>query len=246
MQKEIVTLETRFDSLQEEKDKLKEMLAEADEKNRRMEELIDESTKLLRRNTADFGMDIENLRGEVQQVRGASEKNSYDVERLNEETKLIKATMEVRLGVKPLSMDGSSKTAVEELLAPLPEDSGELLKLADSRFLSGDLFMAERAARAYVEKFPSSTGVDEAIFILGSVLYRQERHEEVIAVIRDIPQRFPKSAREGEAYLLIGKSFQALNRCRDANLFFDELLRKHPKSEPAKEARQLKQKQRCN
>ncbi|MBT8370917.1 MAG: tol-pal system protein YbgF [Deltaproteobacteria bacterium] len=119
--------------------------------------------------------------------------------------------------------------------APLSED--EVYRLAKQAFDQGDSDVARKKFQELIVKFPKSERADNAQFWIGEIYYREKWYEKAILEYQKVIENYPKGNKVPASLLKQGLAFLNLGDKNNSRLILEELIRKHPKSNEAKIAR---------
>lgn len=120
----------------------------------------------------------------------------------------------------------------------LPTDPGSRLALAEQRMAEGK----QPAARAILEAAIASAGADaaevpEMQYRLGETWFNEGKFKEAAKAFQVVTDRYPRSSWAPWSMLRIGECFGQLGRADAAQTFYQGVIRNHPGSEAAAEAR---------
>jgi tol-pal system protein YbgF len=106
-------------------------------------------------------------------------------------------------------------------------------------------FRAEEHGQAVLEftelidKFPKHTLAANAQYWIGEAYYRQRDYNQALGEFQKIPDLYPQSAPVAEALLKIGMCYRALHDLPRARETWEQVVRSHPKTDAATQARAL-------
>ncbi len=211
------------DNLGEKQQELSGMVEQARKDVAEVKKVLEEATKLLQRNDADFGMEVEQTRMELQRLRGEIEKMSFDFSRLQEDLKLFKEDVDLRF-----AEGGALK---------MPDKPKELMKYAKEKFDANDWRSARRAYQTFVTKFPKDSDVAEAQFMAGETLFNEKQWVSAVYEYQKVLQGSKPGSYAGDSAFRIGQSFGKLGKCEQAALFYESVVKDYPKSRFARNAK---------
>ncbi len=117
----------------------------------------------------------------------------------------------------------------------LSED--EIYRMAKQAFDQGDSDAARKKFQELIEKFPNSERADNAQFWIGEIYYREKWYEKAILEYQKVIESYPKGNKVPAALLKQGLAFLNLGDQTNSRLILEELIKKHPKSNEAKIAK---------
>lgn len=216
-----------FDSQQA---RLEEQLTRADGQSKAIEEKMRQLDRAARKTDAGFGVQIEDLRRELQEQRGTIELLSYKVQQL-----------EVRLGEPDSSatdLPGAQSAASQPVATQVPKDKKGQLAFAKQLAAKGRKAEARGVLRDLVKKHPKETGItDDAFFQLGELYYKEKKFDRALQEYIKVVEKFPRGKFVADGYYRIGLCSMELGNLEDAKIFFEEVVKKHKRSPLAKHAK---------
>jgi len=223
MQADIATSQKRLDSLED----------DLEVKRRELEEALAEASRVLRRNSADQGLQIEQIQkrlaameGEIAELRnensGASQaqaERSLELQRRLSEVARA-AGMDVALGVDEIP---KSKSAHWEALSK----SFRINKHSYTRALG----------RAYVERYPKDDRADNAQYMIGSSYLKQGQAAAALGEFQKVVSTYRKGDAIDETLYDMAQAFLEVRSCNDAGTALKALLKNHKSSPLAPKAK---------
>ncbi len=117
----------------------------------------------------------------------------------------------------------------------LSED--EIYRMAKQAFDQGDSDAARKKFQELIEKFPKSERADNAQFWIGEIYYREKWYEKAILEYQKVIENYPTGNKVPASLLKQGLAFLNLGDKTNSRLILEELIKKHPKSNEAKIAK---------
>ena len=124
---------------------------------------------------------------------------------------------------------------VDQAKGELRED--EIYRRAKQSFDQGDSDAARKKFQELIEKFPKSERADNAQFWIGEIYYREKWYEKAILEYQKVIENYPKGNKVPASLLKQGLAFLNLGDKTNSRLILEELIKKHPKSNEAKIAK---------
>ena len=186
------------------------MIASAQKETQQLNQVLQEATALLQRNSADFGVEMEQVRQEVQSMRGRVDELNFKMEKLEQDLKLFKEDTDIRF-------NETAQTA-------LPADASGLFRVANDSFKKGEHRDARRAYQAFLSKFPKDKRAAEAQFKLGETHFAASQWVTAISSYQVVLQKYGKSAFADDATYQIAQSFSQVGKCNEAALFYESVV----------------------
>ncbi len=193
--------------------------------------LGDENAQL-RRSLLDLQGQIDGMKAELSQSRGAQERLARDVSEVQMRQKDVVAGMDERLRrFEPLkvSVDGA------EFMAEPAEKRD--YDAAMETFRKGDFAVAQTALGQFVQRYRKSGYAPSALFWLGNAQYANKDYKESMANFQQMLKSSPAHPRAPEAMLAISNVQIELKDLKGARKTLDELIKTYPASETAATAR---------
>jgi tol-pal system protein YbgF len=123
---------------------------------------------------------------------------------------------------------GQAKTGLSE---------DEIYRMAKQAFDQGDSDAARKKFQELIEKFPNSERADNAQFWIGEIYYREKWYEKAILEYQKVIENYPTGNKVPASLLKQGLAFLNLGDKTNSRLILEELIKKHPKSNEAKIAK---------
>lgn len=202
-----------------------------EQSNTAIKGLADENAQL-RRALLDFQGQIDGLKAEQSQMRGAQERLARDVSEAQMSQKdMVNGVNERLRRFEPVkvSVDGA-----EFMAEPAEKRDYEV---AMDIFRKGDFAAAQVSLGEFVQRYRHSAYVPSALFWLGNAQYANKDYKESMANFQQMLKVAPTHARAPEAMLAISNVQIELKDLKGARKTMDELVKAYPASEAAATAR---------
>ncbi len=232
MQADVAALQGQIEQINEQARKDRETTAKALQKltanlaamETRFEEAIDQ----IRTNIADKGAEFDEMRTELNQLRGVIEKTQKDLEEKAKD-------------------DGLPKVEAGAGAPKLPDTAAELYRYGWERKGAEDCNEAIRAFATFVRKYKGNDRADNSLYLMAECQYVRQEYTQSIRTLQQIIQKYAKGDKVDDALVMMHDNFVALGRCKDALPFLETLLADYPRSNRVKTARRKlrKTKRRC-
>lgn len=102
---------------------------------------------------------------------------------------------------------------------------------------SGKYAEAIQGFEAFLQAFPDGEYADQAWFWLGESHYAEKQVEKAIRDFRTVAEKHPDSVKHPAALLRLGQILQLRGRNREARRYYERLIREHPDTPAADQAR---------
>lgn len=194
-----------------------------------LQTVLDKATKLLTRNSADIGAEVDELERDNTKLRGLV----MEAKRLTEA--VAAAAKEQRERLDSLE---TRLTALETKSAAEPAKSAsELLAEGRKHFDAKRYDKARALFKTVVVRHSTSSVAPEAQYYRGEARFRQKDFKSAIGEFQKVFDKYPKSRRADEALYRAGESAESLKWCTDARAYFGVLVKRYPRSSLVKRAK---------
>jgi len=193
---------------------------------------LSEDNAQLRRSLLDFQSQLDTLKTDVSQSRGAQERLARDVSEVQLRQKDVQAGLDERLRkFEPV------KVAVDgrEFMAEPAEkrDFDAALEV----FRKGDFIAAQSSLERFTKSYSQSGYLPSALFWLGNAQYANKAYKDSMANFAKMLTVAPAHPRAPEAMLAISNVQIELKDLKAARKTLDELVKAYPSTETAATAR---------
>ena len=259
---EVTALDTRLNELEmrnvEAKKRNEELRSDLDVRA--------EDEQALRHQSASLRAKIEALNEEIRELSGRIEELEYRLSRERqkeakgmqaEEGRIEQLTLvtksnderiyriEQYLNFEPSAPKEPAAKPSEQTVAKITpadqtqgqEGEDEIYRMAKQAFDQGDSDAARKKFQELIEKFPKSERADNAQFWIGEIYYREKWYEKAILEYQKVIENYPKGNKVPASLLKQGLAFLNLGDKTNSRLILEELIKKHPKSNEAKIAK---------
>ena len=225
MQADIAALRADMDeakkSLAEQRARLDEQMQRAEQKTQEVATALQDLNRAARLTDADFGVQLERLIKESQELRGQSELASYKLAKI--EDRLAKL--------------GPAETAPAPAAKDLPKDKEELLAHAEALEKQKRLADARGVYREVIKRWPREIGsTDVAYYRLGDTYMAESNYRDALQEYIKVVEQFADGKLVDNAYYQIGLCSMELGNLEDAEVFFNEIVTRYKKSPLVKSA----------
>ncbi|MFZ3073134.1 MAG: tol-pal system protein YbgF [Thermodesulfobacteriota bacterium] len=214
---------------------------------------------------ANVSADVSALREEMRAIKGGAEEKEYDIKRISESTDVIKnalQSIEERLGRVEARPEKEAqitalRTEIEELKNSVALPSGntgkrepiakEDKKQVDPKALYEEALAATRKEKDYekglegfsrfLSLYPKHELADNAQYWIGEIYYAKKEWEQAIVEFNKAVKQHPGGDKVPSALLKQAYAFEKLGSKAEAEVVFNMLIEKYPKSEEAVSAK---------
>lgn len=208
-----------------------------DDKAKQLQKVIDEATKLLARNNANIGEQVNTLESDLREMRGLLSEVKRATDELQQQggdsQKKVEETLK-EVGQKLIDLDG--RLAVLEQRAAGPQTAEELFKAGKEAYDGKDYAAARGHFKKLVTKFPDDSKASEAQFLRAESHMNEKDYENAIAEYQKIMDKYLKSDRGDDAFYRAGQAAEALHNCAEARAYYNALRQQFKSSSFYKKA----------
>jgi TolA-binding protein len=232
------TTKSEGQSLRKDVDSLKSRVStkeqSLDEQIGQLKKVLEDATKLLKRNSADLGLEVEQLRSDVRAANGL-------VTGINGQLTDLRTTFDAYKKQQDAKID-----ALEQRLAQL--ESGkptpaatpeELWRLGSAAFEAAKYADAVEIFRRLTQTFPTHERADDALYFRGQAYTNQKDWEKAIGIYQQLLDKYADSPFADDGLYFAALGAQQLKQCNEARTYLGIIKSKYPKSNVLKQANDL-------
>jgi TolA-binding protein len=206
--------------------RIEELEANLEAKRKELEEALEEASRILRRNSADQGLQIEeiidrlaDMEGEIAELRMKSSGLSQEQIAKNEE--LQRQLAEV---ARAAGMDVPIESS------EIPDGKREHYDAALKAYRINDHSYARALLRAYIERYPKDSKADDAQYMVGSSYLQQRQPAAALGEFRKVISTYRDGDAIDDTLYDMARAFLQVKSCNDAEAALKALLRNHKRS----------------
>lgn len=200
---------------------------------KQLDESIDKATKMLARNSADLGTQVDQFSEEMATFAGRLDliQRTLDAAR-NELAAVKQAQAEQAARIENIERNLGIKAAApgETPATGPPPDRNTLYDGAVAALQAGKLDEAKQKFRLYVQAFPQDEKADNAAYFVGEAFAKQKEYDKAIAEFQRVVDNYPKGDMLDDAFLAAGQAALDGKLCVEAGAYWGELVRRYPTS----------------
>jgi TolA-binding protein len=223
MRTDIAGNQKRLDSLEE----------DLEVKRKELEEALAEASRVLRRNSADQGLQIEKIQQRLATMEGQM------AELRHESSGTSKAQAEQSLALQRQLSEVARAAGMD-----VPIDSDEIPKSKSAHWEAvtkayriNKYSYTRGLARAYVERYPKDEHADNAQYMIGSSYLKQGQSAAALGEFQKVLSTYRKSDALDKTLYDMSKAFLEVRSCNDASTALQALLKNHKRSNLMPEAK---------
>jgi tol-pal system protein YbgF len=205
---------------------------------KQLDESIDKATKMLARNSADLGTQVDRFSEEMATFAGRLELLQRTMDAARNELAAVKQAqaeqatridaIEKSLGIKP-GAPGDPVAA--------PPDRNTLYDGAVAALQSGKYGEARQKFRLYVQAFAQDEKAPQAGYFIGESFAKEKDFDKAIVEFQRVIDSYPKSDVADDAFLAAGQAALDNKLCVEASAYWGELIRRYGSSPLARTAK---------
>ncbi len=242
LNKEMQHLESRVTQVENEQQEklayLTGMIDRARGEVDKLEDTLTKATRVLARNSADFGADMEVMKEHLREIDGTLAEVRHD---MDQTMKQIEATNK-----KVLDVAAAAGLDIPVDEAEVPTDPDAHFKLIVDSFNAGKHGEVRSLAELFLKRYPKHKSADEAQLYIARSYMAQKRWSKALGPLRTFTDRYPNSPRTPEALYSMAECFFNMGDCTDARILVEAVTTRHKNSEFAGKARALGETMRKN
>ena len=227
MQTDIAANQARLDSLEE----------DLEAKRKELEEALAEASRVLRRNSADQGLQIE----EIQQRLAVMEGQFAEIrmEQTGASEAQAQRSLEIQRRLSEVARAAGMDVPLES--SEIPEDKTAHWEALQKSYRVNKHSYTRALARAYVARYPKDNHADNAQYMIGSSYLQQGQAAAALGEFQKVISTYRTGDAIDETLYDMAQAFLKVRTCNDAGTALRALLKNHPKSPLRKQAqRELK------
>ena len=209
-----------------------------------------EAGKAARKNQADMGADITDLRQKIQELRGVTEElkikadhleTGYGGERLKvlsddlDDVEVRVVVVENYLGIGKKGTVTENETGKTSLKKSI--DKEQIYSEAYRTFKDGKYSDARGKFSEFLRSFPDTEYSDNAQFWMGECYYFEGKYEKAILEYEKVVQNYPEGNKVPNALLKQAMSFLKLDDASSSKLLLQRVIKEYPNTNAARIAR---------
>jgi TolA-binding protein len=205
-----------------------------DEQIDQLKKVLEDATKLLKRNSADLGLEVEQLRGDVRTANGL-------VTTVNSQINDLRTAFDAYKKQHDAKVDAlEQRVAQLESGKPAANSSPEdLWRLGSAAFEAGKYADAIEIFKRLTQSAPSHERADDALYFRGQAYTNLKDWEKAIGIYQQLVDKYPDGSFTDDGLYFAALAAQQLKQCNEARTYLTVIKTKYPKSNVAKQASDL-------
>jgi len=213
MQADIAANQQRLDQLE----------ADLEARRKELEAALEEASRVLRRNSADQGLQIEEIIDRLALMEGEIAELRMQSTTLSKEQ-----VSELQDRLSEVARAAGMDVPIES--SQIPDGKKQHYEAAVKAYRIKDNSYARALLRAYIERYPSDDKADDAQYMVGSSYLRQGQPAAALGEFRRMLSSYRKSDVLDKTLYDMARAFTQVKACNDAEAALKALLRNHKRS----------------
>jgi len=201
---------------------------------KQLQSVLDEATKILKRNSADIGADVDKLSQDVRSANGLA-------------TAVNNSINDLKLAFDKYKKDSDSRLdALEQRLSQIESgkptaNSGpdELWKLGTTAFEAQRWAEAIEIYKRLQQTYPTHARADDAVYFRGQAYSNLKDWDKAIGSYQQLVEKYADSDLADDGLYFAALAAQKLKNCTEARTYLGLVTSKYPKSNVLKQAKDL-------
>jgi TolA-binding protein len=227
--------------IQELQTALQAQLPKMDAKLAELDEALGRLNSATHRSGADVAVRLDELQGQMQQLRGMMDETQHRLDQLQSVTQSSaqEADRKLAAALGPLALaDATAKEKAQKIaVADRPGLYAQAFKLYSSG-APADVDVARELFFEYLRRYPDDPQAGEAQYYAADCFLQAKRYKEAALAFQKVTDQYSKSSKVCEARYRLGLCFMGLKMRDDARVALEETLKScSGKASVAKEAK---------
>ncbi len=209
-------------------------------KRKELEEALAEASRVLRRNSADQGLQIEEIQQRLALMEGQFAEIRMEMSGASEAQ--AQRSLETQRRLSEVARAAGMDVPLES--SEIPDDKEAHWEALRNAYRINKHSYARALARAYVARYPKDKHADNAQYMIGSSYLRQGQAAAALGEFQKVVSNYRDGDAIDETLFDMSQAFLKVRSCNDAGIALRALLKNHPKSplqrQAQKELRKVK------
>lgn len=205
-----------------------------------LQQKTQELERSLRRLQADYQNETDRLNIELEALKTRIEESNRRNERILADlsAKSTKEGASSEPEQEPTQTSGVPQ--IDKQVTSTPQTTETVLTEKDlynqayAAYTSGEYAKARKQFQEFLQRYPSSTKSDSALYWIAQCYFKEKKFEDAIAACDDVIKKFPKGSKTADAYYLQALAFCEIQDPLTAQILLETLMQNFPDTEAAK------------
>ena len=224
LRKDLTLVQTRLDA----KEKT------LDDQIAQLQKVLEDATRVLKRNSADIGADVDSLRSDVRTANGLVTSMTNTITDLKQAFDTYRKSNDARLDAleqRVVQIESGKATASSS-----PE---ELWKLGSAAFQAARYNDAIEIFKRLSQTYPTHERAADAVYFRGQAYSNLKDWDHAIGVYQQLYDKYPESSLADDGLYFAAVAAGQLKNCTEARTYLGLIKQKYPKSNVLKQADEL-------
>ncbi len=205
-----------------------------DDQIAQLQKVLEDATKVLKRNSADIGADVDSLRNDVRTANGL-------VTTVNNSINELKQAFDTYRKGNDARMDAIEQRVIqiESGKATASSSPEELWKLGSTAFEAARYNDAIEIFKRLSQTYPTHDRAAEAVYFRGQSYSNLKDWDHAIGVYQQLYDKYPTSALADDGLYFAAVAANQLKNCTEARTYLGLIKQKYPKSNVTKQVDEL-------
>ncbi|MBI2895173.1 MAG: tetratricopeptide repeat protein [Deltaproteobacteria bacterium] len=233
LSKTVRDLDRRLETMEKNRERLMSAVSSSEGQVARLEKLMNEATRVLTRNSADFGAQVQELQTQMGALEGRLEEIRHGLEQLGRNLASVQTDLTARVD------SIQKKAGLDPVVQPadIPQNKVDHFALAYRRYQERSWTVSRALFREYIQRYAQDDQADNAQYWIGMTLVGEGRPQAAVGELRRVIEEHADGDAVDDSMFAMAEAFLALKACTDARTLFDALVRRFPDSTLATDAR---------
>jgi TolA-binding protein len=224
LRKDVNTLQGRVDTKEK----------NLDDEIGQLHTVLDDATKVLKRNSADLGADVDQLRADVRTANGLVTAVNQNMTDMKAQMDVLKKSVDGRFDVF------EARITQLESGKPAQSSSGDdLWRLGSQAFEGAHYTDSSEIFKRLVQQFPQHPRAPDAVYFRGQSFTNLKNWGDAITTYKSLYETYPTSQLADDGLYFAALAAQQLRNCDEARTYIALIKQKYPKSNVSKQAEDL-------
>ncbi len=223
MQTDIAANRKRLDSLEE----------DLEAKRKELEEALAEASRVLRRNSADQGLQIEEIQQRLAAMEGEIAESRHEISGRNKEQ--AERSLELQRRLSEVARAAGMDVPLDS--TEIPTNQKAHWDALNKAYRINKYSYTRGLARAYVDRYPKDAHADDAQYMIGSSYLKQGQAAAALGEFQKVLSTYRRGDVIDKTLFDMSQAFLEVRSCNDAATALKALLRNHKSSKLAPQAK---------
>jgi len=212
--------------------RLDELEDDLEAKRKELEEALAEASRVLRRNSADQGLQIEQIQQQLAVIEGQFAEIRMEMAGAAEAQ--AQRSLETQQQLSEVARAAGMDVPLES--SEIPEKKNEHWEALQRAHRINKHSYARALARAYVARYPKDEHADDAQYMIGSSYLAQGQAAAALGEFQKVLSSYRTGDAIDETLYDMSQAFLKVRACNDAGTALRALLKNHPQSPLVRQA----------